>query len=245
MSARRSLLVGLLGLVAATSGCGIHFPLFHDIKGSGKIVDEAREVAAFSKLELHGSVEASYEPADVPSVTISCDENLLPLILTETEDGRLVIRLQDNTSISPTKGIFATVKGPNVDELVAHGACTLNAKVAPGEKLGLQAHGASKIAVEGAQCKAMEVEAHGHSKVKVSGSTETVSMSAHGASAVDGATLDAGVAKVNVAGASSADVAAREVEGEASGASHVTVIGTPTRRDVKTSGASSVETRAR
>ena len=231
-----------LFVITTSSGCRLHLlPLFDGIKGSGKIVDETRQVPAFSALQVHNIVQATYEPADVASLSIRCDDNLLPFIDTRVEDGKLVIELKPNSSISPTNGIVATVKGPAVTRFEAAGASKIQATVQPTDRLFAAAQGASEVNLDGIAVRELHLEAEGASKLRATGQASQAQLTVAGASKIDAAELQATTATVEASGASHATVAADEVAGSASGASNVSLKRKPARNTIQTSGASSVK----
>jgi hypothetical protein len=65
--------------------------LFNVVFGNGETVEETREVDAFTALDIAASFEVEVTLGDAPSVTVTCDDNLLSLIVTTVKDGTLVI----------------------------------------------------------------------------------------------------------------------------------------------------------
>ncbi|HPQ42332.1 MAG TPA: DUF2807 domain-containing protein, partial [bacterium] len=53
------------------------------ITGEGPVLDESRDVAAFSEIVLDGSIDARITAADTQSVMVRAQQNILPLIVTE------------------------------------------------------------------------------------------------------------------------------------------------------------------
>src|ERR671937_185417 len=91
-------------VLAVAPGCyvaGMPF-VSPPIKGSGHVVEEARTIGEFTGIEVHGVVAADVTAGEAPSLKLSGDDNLLPLIITEVQDGRLIIRTRPNTNISTT-----------------------------------------------------------------------------------------------------------------------------------------------
>lgn len=71
------------------SGCVAFGPT---IAGSGVTKVETREVAAFHGVDVSSAFEATIAIGTNQSVTLSVDDNLLPLVETEVKDGRLSVR---------------------------------------------------------------------------------------------------------------------------------------------------------
>lgn len=83
----KQLLFAVLALAALTTNA----QKWQNVKGNGNIKTEDRQVGSFTAVENKGSfdVEISYgEPA---TVRVEADENILPIITTKVQDGKLVI----------------------------------------------------------------------------------------------------------------------------------------------------------
>jgi len=65
--------------------------LFNVVFGNGQTLVETREVDAFTALDVAASFDVEVTLGDAPSVTVTCDDNLLSLIVTTVNDGTLVI----------------------------------------------------------------------------------------------------------------------------------------------------------
>jgi hypothetical protein len=225
-------------------GCDVGWlPGRPQVRGNGKIVEESRELPAFSAVEVGGALQATVSFGESPAFTLRGDENLLPFVQSEVRADRLVVSIRgpEGAGIAPTEPIKVIVTTPTIREVAAHGASTLRAASTPGAKFVAEAHGASSVEVQGLEVENLLVEAHGASTVKVAGRSGSFEAQASGASTVEAPDLAAETASVDVSGASSAEVRAAEgIRGEVSGASTLTVLGAPGERRVETSGASQV-----
>jgi hypothetical protein len=211
------------------------------VPGSGTIVEEMRQVGPFNAIEVHGALQARVEIADESALKLIGDDNLLPMIVTQVRDGRLVVEVKAPQGIEPTRPIEIIATTPTLTGATAHGASTIEAALSPAASATLAAYGASRVAARVPEAAALSIEAAGASRVEVAGQAREVAISASGASQVKAEGLAAETARVEASGASSAKLqAARSVEGEASGASNIAVRGNPATRRVGTSGASSV-----
>ncbi len=81
-------------------------------KGSGKVTTETRQVAGFTKVELSGTGELTIEKTGTESLTISAEDNILPLLTSEVSGDALVLGTKPNAEIVPSKPItyLLTVK---------------------------------------------------------------------------------------------------------------------------------------
>jgi hypothetical protein len=64
-------------------------------RGDGQKVTQPREVADFTSVRLEGSLDAEVKVGGARSVSVTIDQNLQPLVLTEVSGGTLVVRSKD------------------------------------------------------------------------------------------------------------------------------------------------------
>ena len=75
----------------------------NNIKGSGNIISENRELTNFTSINLIGSMDINIKFSDKYNCTVVSDDNLIPYIKTEVLDNNLQISL--NKSYSSTEGL--------------------------------------------------------------------------------------------------------------------------------------------
>jgi hypothetical protein len=226
-------------LAAVASGCVVG--LAQGVPGNGVIQKATREVGDFHEVEVHGAFQATIALGERRPVVIEGDENLLELITTEVRGERLVVGVNNKTGINPTKPITLTVTTPALDAVILGGASKADVTAGESDKFTVHASGATKATVKGLKTKTVDVEASGASQVTLEGSGETVKLGVSGASKANLTAFPVGSVQAEVSGASSAVVnVSQAVKGGVSGASELKVEGTPTARNVSTSGASRV-----
>ena len=79
------------------------------IRGSGKVIQEKRDVHGFSEVKFGGSGELSLRQGNEESLSIEADDNILPYILTDVEGGKLLIGFRRGVSISTSAPIRYTL----------------------------------------------------------------------------------------------------------------------------------------
>jgi hypothetical protein len=187
----------LLGF--ALAGCGV--------AGSGTTTSDTRSVGSFSQIEVHGIIELSADQGGAPSLTISGDDNIVPLVTTTVIGNKLVI--QTTGSIRPDLPLVARVTGVSLERAIVHGA--------------------SKAHVENIDNDAFTLEIHGASSAELAGKTKKLVLEVRGAGSVDAKALAADAVTVDISGAGNADIAApSELDARISGAGNVSYDGTPT-----------------
>lgn len=214
--ARRSLVVAVAALALSAAGCQDGKP------GSGKTSTEARAVADFTALELHGTYVVELELGKPTKVEITGDDNLVPLVETALTDGRLVVKAKE--AIAPRTELVLRLATPDVAVIEADGAVALRVRGVANSALRLRLAGVSGALLEG-KTGALEVKLTGAGGVEAKG-------------------LLATRASVDLSGAGHADVnATEELVVDVSGAGSVTYGGNPKSVKKTVSGVGSVKPR--
>src|SRR5690349_8472633 len=79
----------LLALVLSGS-CGT------GVEGDGKRVEEGRQLTGFVEIDNRSAFDVQVEPGETTSVSVSVDENLLPILNTRVVDGTLIVESHEN-----------------------------------------------------------------------------------------------------------------------------------------------------
>ncbi len=166
----------------------------------------------------------------------------MPLVESVVVDGKLILRIKENTNIRPKLSLLAEVVTDQLDRVEASGATDV--KVTGGSKVEqftAAASGAAHLSVTGIQTPKAVATAEGASELTLTGTAESLKVDASGASQIRAEDLKADDADVSINGASGIDLhATKSVAGDVSGASHLNVHGRPARKTVSVSGASTV-----
>lgn len=188
--------------------------------GSGNVVTENRDLSGFNGVEVGGVFKVEIVAGKEYSVEVEADDNLVPLINTEVEDG--VLKIGTEKSISKKSALKIRISAPNIETL--------------------DTSGVSGITLSGVKNSALSIQSSGASKINVEGATGNLTIDVSGASVVDAVGLQATNAKVRASGASKITVnASNEIDADLSGASKVRYAGDPKNIIRNTSGASRVE----
>ena len=188
------------------------------VEGSGNPATESREVAGFDSVSLAGVGQLIIEHTGTESLTVTADDNILPLLTSEVEDGQL--RLASEGQFSTRTRIVYRLTVARLDEILVSGAAAVESSDVDADEL--------RVALAGA------------SAAVLAGSVDRQIVDLSGACAYLAEDLDSRVATVDMVGASVAVVRVRELlEGSVAGASVLEYFGSP-QVDVTVSGASTV-----
>ena len=132
----------ILTLIASSvllCACGLNI-----VRGSGKLVTEAREVRGFDRLSLTSSGEVILTQGDRESLTVETDDNLMRHIKTEVEGGTLTLGTRTGVVVSPTKLVFTlTVK--DLDGMTATGSGDIGVERFDTDRLEIKTTGSGGI----------------------------------------------------------------------------------------------------
>ena len=78
---------------------GTNFVSAQKLKGDGDVTKETRSVSSFDILENDGLVNITLIHADIESVIVEADRNLLPVIITKVKDNTLFISTKEGAEI--------------------------------------------------------------------------------------------------------------------------------------------------
>ena len=206
----------LVACIVVTAGCSRL-----GIKGDGVITTTNRPIAEFSALEAAGAYQIQWSSGK-PALTISTDQNLLPLITTSITGNSLHIDCKEN--LRPTKGITIIVSSASLTDVQLNGAVSVTASNLSGEDLKLESNGASSIVVDG--------------------SVTNLEADLSGATRLNGKSLHAQTARVSLNGAAYADVTVTEtLNASISGAGVLTYGGDPKSVEKNVGGVGRIQAR--
>ncbi|MFH0852961.1 MAG: head GIN domain-containing protein [bacterium] len=114
-------IIGLIVIVVAA----VFIYSYSTGKGSGNIIEEAREVSGFSKIELNGVGNLIINQSGNESLRIEAEDNLIGKIVTEVDNGTLKIRESKNWvnwSFWPTKDVNFYLTVENIESVTINGS---------------------------------------------------------------------------------------------------------------------------
>lgn len=176
------------------------------VEGSGSRRAERREVAGFDRLLVEGAYRVEVAVGSAPSVEIEADDNLLPLIRTDVEGGRL--RVHSERGLKTKALPVLRVSVPDLREI--------------------ELPGASDFTLAGLRNESLKVAVPGASRFRAEGETGRLEVSLSGAGLVDAEGLRARHVKASCSGAGSISVHASEsLDASVSGVGVVNYAGNP------------------
>ncbi len=192
-------------LVAIILFASCTFNFNKKVKGNGVLKTESRSVGSFSKIKLSGSFDVELTQDMQQAVTIEGDENILPYIITEINDGWLKIHTKNNVSISTTTKLKVSINTEKLEAISLSGSGSIigTNKLTGGDKLKLSISGvgSADIAVNTPE---IEADISGSGSILLEGETRDLDVSISGVGSFKGSDLKAENAKVSVSGSGKA-----------------------------------------
>lgn len=187
--------------VLGSRSCGdFHFGF--GVRGEGPVKTENRSVSDFHAVSLEIPALAEVSVSDRYAVEVQAQENLLPILKTEVENGKLRIYFEKN--VSHTEGLKVRISAPSFDELGIGGSGTIKALSAiNGERLKLSIGGSGDIEVPQSDVGKMECSIAGSGNIRVGGKTNDVEFDIAGSGDIAAKELAAATGTAKIAGSGS------------------------------------------
>lgn len=106
-------LFGLMALVL--SAC-------EKVTGDGPVVTETRNLTNFSGVDLRMNADVIYKQAPDYKVEVSAQDNIQDRLITEVENGKLVVRVKNDVRLRRHEPITITVQSPELNRLRVSGS---------------------------------------------------------------------------------------------------------------------------
>jgi len=205
---------------------------------------EVRNVSAFTGIKVSGGIEVYLSQAENYSLAVSAaDKENVANIKTEVRNDVLVITYNDGNSRRnlSNKKLRAYISFKTLESIEGSGACDfyINNSLS-GNSLLVKLSGACDIKGP-VKLTNLSIELTGASTVKLSGNTQNLKLDASGASDIKNYDLATENCIAKLSGASDVRITVtNSITASASGASTLFYHGDPDKRDVASSGASSI-----
>ena len=203
-------------------------------------IDETRTLSDFTAIEASGAIELELSQQAEQIVSVRTLRAYMPNVKTEVVNGTLKVYSTDNL-IRPI--IKLKIGLDSLNSIEARGASKIDFTNPFSQKrLNIALRGASKADVDVSSAQKLEFDIQGASKLDIKGAADTLSIRGDGASKIDADNLMSRVVRIEMNGASNAEVFASEAfDGHAFGASRIKVKGNPTKRTNEFNPGSSIQ----
>jgi hypothetical protein len=201
------------------------------IGGSGNVFTEGRPVSHFNRVSLTGLGEVVITQGEEESLTVKADDNLMPYIKTEVENGTLILGFTDefkNKRIQPSKRIKFDLSVKDITGLDISGAGYVNVASLDTDRLEIVVGGVGDVNIRSLTVEELVVHLNGVGNVELAGQVAEQDVEINGFGAYQAAKLESQTTTVKVNGAGSATLWATDtLDVRIPGAGSVTYYGSP------------------
>ncbi len=212
------------------------------ISGNGNIRTEKRNIGDFKSVKTSGSIDVEINSGDSYALSVEDDDNILPYIVTEVNDGTLDIHYKNNTSINNDHAkVYVTA--PSLDGVTVSGSADVDIRdvLKNSQKIEVNISGSGNI--KGAvDAPAISVDINGSGDVNLKGHTKDFDGSISGSGDINCGGLQSENATVTVSGSGNVHVfASVHLKASTFGSGDIYYGGNPQNPEIHTAGSGSVQ----
>jgi hypothetical protein len=239
---RRAGKLFLLALALVAGGLlALHTTARETVAGSGKSATQQRNLGDVTEVVLCGSGDLVLEAGDTPMLSVTADDNVLPVIVTKVDGKKLILRPRSHTTIHPQTPITYTLTLPRLKSITHSGTGTISAERLDADSLMVKLSGASNANLMNLTCKSLTLNLSGAGRARLTGVTDTLKLNQSGTTGIDARGLKATNAEVRVSGTSNATVwTEHELKARTSGKGEIQYKGHPSQISQRSSCSSRI-----
>lgn len=198
-----------------------------DIKGSGNILSEERQLSHFDQVLLEGDYEVEIIKGREFKFEIEADDNIIPIIRSSVDDGQLKVYSIENYRPSETIKIWITLK--NMSSLTLRGSAEVSSNdTFTGEDIILDLSGSGRVNLH-IDCITFDAHISGSGSFTIDGVADYQEISISGSGKYDGSNLFSKTAKASISGSGHLYVHSRDyLKAIVSGSGNIYYYGIPT-----------------
>ena len=232
----------VLGLALVSASCSAQWG--KGIRGNGNTVSIERSVGDYESIAISGSFDIDLVSGSEGALIVKGEENLLEYIVTEVENGKLVIRVKKGVNLKPSihkGGIHVQVPVESIDALSLSGSGDIvghtTLKTAD-FKTSMSGSGDITLDVD---TETLSASMSGSGDMNLSGNTRDFKATISGSGDIKAFDLNADNVEATVSGSADIKVTANEkLKARVSGSGDIHYRGNPKKVDTKTSGSGDI-----
>ncbi|MEO8820267.1 MAG: head GIN domain-containing protein [Ginsengibacter sp.] len=220
----------------------IAFASCQTLTGNGNVHQEKRDIPNISEVNTSGSIDVEIKNGDSYSVVVEDDENLLPYVITEVNNGALNIHYKDGYSIMNDHA-KVTVTAPTLEKLTSSGSADLTGKsvIKNSKGIEIKTSGSGDIDLN-VDAPSISVSGSGSGDVTLSGMTKDFDCKMSGDGDVKCSNLKSENAVIDISGSSDVHVfASVSLKANVAGSGDVYYGGNPASPEIHIAGSGTVQ----
>jgi len=219
------MLIGIASFIVFVLVLALIIKAFYPVQGSGvEATQEHASLQPFKALSLSGIGVYTVSKGELSAVSVTGDDNIIPLINVEVREGQLHIGLKG--SAQPKLGVHVNIVTPSLEAVEVSGLVKL--KSSHGELSLIEVSGLASLEAQDLKGERLDVALSGAGEVTLIGEVKEMSVDSSGASVIDATALRATRGEVKLSGAGLIKVNASEaLKVQLSGLGKVEYLGQP------------------
>lgn len=214
--------VFLIFALVAVSGC-----INQNSMGSGKVINESRDVSNFNQIDLNGAGELIITQGDKESLIIETDDNIMPYIKTSVNANKLVIDFNNSMPI-PTQStkFYVTVK--DINSITTSGSAKISSNSLKASDLTINIKGSGESNLNNLNAQTLKIIISGASRIMVSGTVNDQNIDISGAGEYNADSLTSKTATISINGAGRSTIRVSDIlNAKINGGGEILYIGNP------------------
>jgi hypothetical protein len=155
----------LIVLTLVSLACQVAIPNL--VTGSGTLDTETREVSNFDAISLENMGDVYITVGNTEKLTIEAEDNLLPLLTSEVENGTLKLDVARGRNINPTKSITYNLTVKDLKDITLAGSGNIYSAPLEADKMTVVLAGSGNINLEGVTSTDFNVTIAGSGNINV------------------------------------------------------------------------------
>lgn len=211
------------------------------INGSGRLVDQARQVAPFTRLLVDGPFDVQARPGGGATVNVRADDNLQALLSTTVEGDTLVVKTLPGASFRSRHPLQVTVGYSSLRSAELRGSGDLDVTGLKTERFEVVLSGSGDVRLRQMDLGQFQARLAGSGDITAQGRSTETTIALAGSGDVHAAELLSQHTRVSVAGSGDASVHASEsLDAQVAGSGNIRYAGQPAKLVRRVSGSGEV-----
>lgn len=212
------------------------------VSGNGNVHEENREISNIHEVRTSGSIDVEIHSGDNYSLVVQDDENLLPYVITDVDNGVLNIHYKDGYAILRDHA-KVIVTAPTLEKLTSSGSADIISVdvIKNSNQIEISTSGSGDIKAE-VDAPAVKVSGSGSGDISLSGRTKDFNCRISGSGDVKCANLKSENAVIHISGSSDVHVfASVSLKVNITGSGDVYYAGNPASPEIHITGSGSAK----
>ncbi|MBL8520483.1 MAG: DUF2807 domain-containing protein [Betaproteobacteria bacterium] len=180
------------------------------VTGSGVSKTDSRQVSGFSGLSLGVSAKVEIRQGNTEAVTLTGDDNIVPLVETVVEDGKLKIRWNERNLNTSYKELKIVVDAKSMESIGVAGSGDVTADTLNARKFSVSVAGSGDVRIRQLTAESVSAKIAGSGDVELGGKAGSLETKISGSGDVRAGNLETKSSTVSIAGSGNVTLWAQE-----------------------------------